>query len=163
VDTTDRYWTAYCNARDFKASGDDFTLDARVKSNVKKDHLLCKDFGIRIIGEAGKMKIHLLQPGCTRWARLTVGDVTVEGGFTDLTALGQDLTDWRRVQLAVKEGQATILVDQKPLYQVAYDSKIGPIKSIEIGFLGVGAVDYVKLYNARQELVYADDFGDPVQ
>ncbi len=163
VDTTDRYWTVYCNAREFKASGDDFLLDTRVKSNVKKEHMLCKDFGIRIIGETGKIRIHLVQPGCTRWARLTVGDVHVEGGFTDLSALGQDLTGWRRVQLAVKEGQARILVDGKPVYTLPYDRKIGAMKSIELEFLGVGAVDYVKLYNARQELVYADDFEALVQ
>lgn len=158
VDTTLRYWTVYCNARAFKASGDDFRMDTRVKSNVKKDHLLCKDFGMRITGQTGKIKIHLLQPGCTRWAQLVVGDVRVEGGFTDLSDLGQDLTRWRRVALEVKEGRACIMVDQKPVYTVAYTGQIGPIKSIELEFLGVGAVDYVKLYNDRQEMVYGDDF-----
>jgi hypothetical protein len=29
--------------------------------------------------------------------------------------------------------------------------------------MGCGRVDYVKLYNGRRELVYADAFDDPVQ
>ena len=56
------------------------------------------------------------------------------------------------------ERRARVLLDGRLVYQTAYQQPVGPIRGIVYNFRGGGSVDYIRLYNAGNELAYADEF-----
>jgi hypothetical protein len=163
VDTNQRYWVMFRNVRDFDASGDDFVFEARVMNNSRRGPISCNDVALNLTGAHHAIRIHFLKPGCSRWTYLQAGEVTLNGEFNDLSVFGQDLSRWRTIRLEVRNGAASVFFDGKFLYRLPYTAPVGSLKSISCDFMGCGRVDYVKLYNGRRELVYADAFDDPVQ
>jgi hypothetical protein len=163
VDTNQRYWVMFRNVREFNASGDDFVFEARVMNNSGRSPTACNDVVLNLTGAHHAIRIHFLKPGCSRWTYLQAGEVVLNGEFNDLSVFGQDLSRWRTLRLEVKNRAVRIFFDGKFLYGLPYTQPVGSLKSISCDFMGCGRVDYVKLYNGRRELVYADAFDDPVQ
>jgi len=163
VDTNQRYWVMFRNVREFNASGDDFVFEARVMNNSRRSPTSCNDVVLNVTGAHHAIRIHFLKPGCSRWTYLQAGEVTLNGEFNDLSVFGQDLSRWRTIRLEVKNRAVRIFFDGKFLYRLPYTQPVGALKSISCDFMGCGLVDYVKLYNSRRELVYADAFDEPVQ
>ncbi len=163
VDTNQRYWVMFRNVRDFKASGDDFVFEARVMNDSRRSPTSCNDVVLNLTGAHHAIRIHFLKPGCSRWTYLQAGEVALNGEFNDLSVFGQDLSRWRTLRLEVKDRAVRIFFDGKFLYRLPYTQPVGPLKSISCDFMGCGRVDYVHLYDGRQERVYADAFDDPVQ
>jgi hypothetical protein len=163
VDTNQRYWVMFRNVREFDASGDDFVFEARVMNDSHQSPTSCNDVALNLTGAHGAIRIHFLKPGCSRWTYLQAGEVALNGEFNDLSVFGQDLSRWRILRLEVKNGAVRIFFDGKFIYRLPYTRPVGPLKGISCDFMGCGMVDYVKLYNGRRELVYADAFDDPVQ
>ncbi len=159
ADTSRPYWTFYRYMRDFGVSGDDFSAEVRVKNSESEGGIGCYDVNLEIIGEKGDIRIEFLQPGCTVWTDLTVSEVKLDGKMVDLSALGQRFSTWKRVQVQVKNHQMRLLVEGKLIYPpVQFRQPLGSIKGFGIGFKGSGAVDYLQLYNAAHDRVYADEF-----
>ncbi len=163
VDTNQRYWVLFRNVREFNASGDDCVFEARVMNNSRRSPTACNDVVLNLTGAHHAIRIHFLKPGCSRWTYLQAGEVALNGEFNDLSVFGQDLSRWRTIRLEVKNRAVRVFFDGKFLYRLPYTEPVGSLKSISCDFMGCGRLDYVKLYNGRQESVYADAFDDPVQ
>ncbi|HEX8530888.1 MAG TPA: hypothetical protein VF646_12745, partial [Cytophagales bacterium] len=162
VDTGQRYWVMFRNAQDYQASGDDFAFEARVMNNSGRSSTQCNDVALNLTGAHHAIRIHFLKPGCSRWTNLQAGEVTLNGEFNDLSVFGRDLSGWRTIRLEVKNRTVRVFFEGKLLYRLPYTEPVGPLKSISCDFMRCGRVDYVKLYNGRRELVYADGFDEPV-
>lgn len=155
-----QYWVEYRNIGDFEISADSFTLETRVMNNSPNGGALCKDVVLHLLGENNTARIPLLNPGCITWAYVQFSEVAQEGKFNDLSALGQDVSDWKTVRVVVNRGICRLFLEGKLIYQLAYRQPLGQLKGIRLAFNGNGYVDYVKLLNASQQEKYRDDFND---
>jgi hypothetical protein len=113
---------------------------------------------IRVLGERNLFRIQFNQPGCARWATVQFGEIEFDGKFNDLSPFSTHVSDWRVARLEVSNKRVKVLLDGKPVYQAAYQQPVGKIRGIVYNFRGSGSVDYVRLYDARNALVHADEF-----
>jgi hypothetical protein len=86
------------------------------------------------------------------------GDVYLAGEFDNLNTFRQDINYWRVLKIVTGKRRVGVYLDDVQIYSVRYNDPLDDVKGISISFVGSGAVDYVKLFNAQEELVYFDDF-----
>lgn len=91
------------------------------------------------------------------------GEVHLEGKDFDLSALAHDVSDWRVLEIRVRNKSAEVFLEGKKIYSTKFKNNVGQIKGLKYIFKGSGAVDYVRLYNERNALVYEDNFDEPGQ
>jgi hypothetical protein len=153
-----RSMVEYNHIQDYKVDGDNFSLETRIKNSPEEGGVYCYNSYIRVRGWNYGSRVSFTQPGCNSEAFVQFGEVLVDGKYTDLSSLGQDLSTWRVVKLVVKHKRAQVYIDNRPIFTTTYQNNIGPIKGITYRFKGYGSVDYLKLYNEKNELVYEDTF-----
>jgi hypothetical protein len=62
------------------------------------------------------------------------------------------------LQIKVLHKQATIYLDEKPVYTITFKDDFGKIMGLNYSFTGTGAIDYVQLKNGDGNLVYENGF-----
>ena len=162
VDINKPYWTFFRNVKDFGVSGDSFTGKIRVKNNEENGGIPCFDININFIGEHEQVFIEFFEPGCTVWADLKVSDVELDGKKEDLSNFGQPFKEWRIVTLQIENRNFKIFLDGKLIHTGrGYKKDIGNIKAATITFKGTGAVDYLRLFDSKGNLVVNENFEEP--
>lgn len=162
VDTGKDFGMSYANARDFGVEGDNFTLEAAVKNSMEEGGQLCQEVMILIDGASGVMWFPLSAPGCVGNLSLNFGEVHVSGKNQDLSAFGADLSRWNQVKCVVKDKNVSLFLNDSLVQTLTYKQSVGKVMGINFKFRGAGAVDYVRLLNGADEVVYSDEF-DQVQ
>lgn len=99
-----------------------------------------------------------MSKGCNTDALLQFGEVLLDGRFHDLTFMGQPLTQWHTVKLVVKNKLGKLYLDNTLLNSTAFQKNIGAIKGLSFRLREFGAVDYVKLYDGQNKLIYQEEF-----
>jgi hypothetical protein len=159
IDTNQVNWVEFRNFRDYGVNGDNFVFETRFKNNVAEGGLECLESIFRLIdAEDNLLRLQFIQPGCSRWAVIQFSEIELDGKFADLTRFSTNLSQWQHLKMEVKNKTARVYLEDKLIYQSAYQKPVGPIKGIIYNFRGSGAVDYVKLYDENDQLVYEDHF-----
>jgi hypothetical protein len=151
------YMLGYFNVRSFDAHSDNFLLDTRIKCDERKT-AACAAFELTIMTEQHIYRLCLVSKGCEREAYIKMGEVTHGGRNNDLSAFGLDMHDWQNLKIKVANKLATIYLDDKPVYSISYKNDFGKIVGLQYNFSGTGAIDYVRLTDGANKLVYADEF-----
>ncbi len=154
------FWVSYYNFTEYSAIGDNFTLETSLKNNSQDGGISCYDSSLEIFGENSIFRISLIKPGCGMYARAEISETIFNGEFQDLSALEQDLSQWRKVRLQVISQKLSVWLDSKLIFTCAYKKPVGQLKGIMFRFRGCGSVDYVKMFNQSHNLVYSEDFGN---
>ena len=81
-----------------------------------------------------------------------------DGIQNDLSAFGVNLYRWQNLQIQVAGKQATIYLNDQPVYKIPFKNDFGKVVGLVYNFIGTGAIDYVKLKNGENKLVYVDEF-----
>lgn len=153
------YHLEYRNIRDFDALGDQMTFETRFKNNASLGGIGCCDTKIEVINLHGRLSFNFLEPGCNqKKLKAEFGDVYLAGEFNNLNTFFQDVSYWRVLKIETKDKRVGVYLDDVQIYSVRYNDPLDEVKGMLFSFLGAGAVDYVKLFNEEQELVYFDDF-----
>lgn len=158
IDTGKDFRISYTNAREFGVDGDHFTFEAAVRNNFEDGGGVCQESTILIDCENGIFWIPLSSLGCVGNLNLQVGEVFVSGKTTDLSAFGTDLSGWNHIRCLVKDQQFELLVNDQIIYSVTYKEPVGNVMGISFRFQGAGAVDYVRLKDEKEKVVYEDEF-----
>jgi len=101
----------------------------------------------------------MIRKGCERNSNIKMGEVYEDGVQNDLSAFGRDLYKWQHVQIQVVNKQATISLDGQPVRTIRFKKDFGKIMGLAYHFTGPGGVDYVKLKNGKNKMVFEDEFG----
>jgi hypothetical protein len=144
--------------QDFKVNADDFAFEMEAKNSRYTGGISCFDVQWEVICESGRINVLLVEPGCHKYAQLTVGDISLAGHNHDLSALGQDLSSFRKFRVETKDKQAVISVDGKQIYKLTYNTPLGSVKGVELTFKGRGIAEFVRFYDEERKIVYSDDF-----
>lgn len=153
------FWINYFNVGKFKeAYGENFTLRTRIKNNLKDGGLVCQYCQVSIICENGMLSIPFCNPGCAANIHLHISDVVKQGRDNDLTPFGTDLSVWRNIKIVAIKKQVAVYIDDMNVYNIPFTKDLGRITGFHYKFYGCGAVNMVKLYNAKNELCFDDGF-----
>jgi hypothetical protein len=149
---------SYFNVRDFDNTvSDNFSLDTRIKCDTNTK-LPCPAFELRIICEENIFFVRLMGKGCERNVAIKMGEVYEDGASDDLSALGCNLYDWQHLQIHIQQKQATIYLDDQSVHTIHFKNNYGKVMGLVYNFEGTGAIDYVRLRNGQNKMVYEDDF-----
>lgn len=157
VNVDKNFALGFYNVRDFNAHSDNFTLDTRIKSDDLKT-VACPRFELTIMTEEHIYVASIVGKGCEREIWMKMGEVAYSGEHHDLSMFGRDLHQWQNLQIKVVNKQATIFLDNKPVYTMSYKKDFGKIVGLVYNFHGTGAIDYVRLSDGDNKQVYADEF-----
>ncbi len=149
---------SYYNVREFENThSDNFSIDTRIVCD-SINTIACPGFELAIICEVHVFYVRLMGKGCERNIGIKMGEVYRDGIKNDLSALGRNLFRWQHLQIQVANKQATIYLDNQPVYTISFNNDFGKVVGLAYNFAGTGAVDYVKLKNGENKLVYEDEF-----
>jgi len=154
-------WATYQYFADFDVDGDNMTLETRIINNKYLGGIPCYDTEIDLVCENDFAKIIFLEPKCESYAKVYFGEKKLNGAYTDLSAFGQNLSDWSDVKVEIRNKKARIFFNRKFIYQCDYDESLGKLNGIRFRFKGFGAVDFVKVSDTSGKIIYNNDFGGP--
>lgn len=146
------------NFKDFGIDGKNFVFETRLRVVVPDSGQYCYKALIKVKGEHYPVRAAFVSTGCNSDALLQFGEVLLEGKYNDLTFMGQSFTQWHTVRLEVKNKQGKLFLDDKLLNSTLFKQNIGNIKGLSFRLREFGAVDYVKLYDGNNNLVYQEEF-----
>jgi hypothetical protein len=148
----------YYNVREFENTySDNFSLDTRIVCD-SFNTITCPRFELVVICEADVFFVRMVGKGCERDIAVKIGEVYQDGIQNDLSAFGRNLYTWQRLQIQVAGKRATIYLDERPVYTATFKNDFGKVVGLVYNFTGTGAVDYVKIKNGENKLVYEDNF-----
>ena len=151
--------------QDFGIDADNMIIEARVKDPQNEGGLACFDTGIALHGDndgsIGGLTFNLLQVGCTKYARILVGETEVGYNTKNpnypLSTVGLDLDNWVTVKLFIKNNILQIFADNKLLVSLPYKGYVGELKFIQVAFRGSGSMDWINITNLQGQTIYHDD------
>lgn len=149
------------NFEDFGVDGDNFIYETRLKIVLPDSGNYCYKAYVKVRGSIYPIRVAFVNKGCNTDALLQIGEVILEGKFHDLSFMGQSFTQWRTVRLEVKNKHVKLFLDNQLLCSIPYKKSIGTIKGLSFRLREFGAVDYVKLYNGQNKLIYKEEFSSP--
>lgn len=147
------------NIRDFHVDCDAMTFETRFMNNASTGGQGCYDSKIEVIGKKGRLSFNFVTPGCDeKLIEAKYGDVYLAGEFNDLNTFFQDISHWRTLKIVTGKKRVGVYLDDVQIYSGMYNMFLDEVKGLSISFIGSGAVDYVKLFNKDNLLVYNDNF-----
>jgi hypothetical protein len=153
----------FYNFKDFGVEASSFTLETRLKNTLADGGEPEYDCTIWVYDEQGnKITANFLSQGAFYYSFVDVGNKRINakntGGFEEF---GIDLSYFRTIKMTVKNNILSFNIDGKDFKQTFKCSgKIGKIKGLRFSFKGHGTMDFVKLYDGKQQLQYEDNFDD---
>ncbi len=151
---------SYYNIREFENTySDNFSLDTRFVCD-SNNTVACPGFQLVIICEVNIFFVRMMGKGCETNTGIQIGEVFHDGVKNDLSAFGRDLHKWQHLQIQVVNKQAIIFLDEHPVYRIKFKNDFGKVVGLVYHFTGTGAIDYVKLKNGENKLIYEDEFDE---
>jgi len=149
----------YFNVRDFDStSSNNFVLDTRIKSD-SITNIPCPALQLMIMCEEHVFYVTLMPKGCARNIAVKMGEVYQDGSNYDVSALGCNLYEWQQLKIKVVNKQATIFLNDKPAYTVAFKQEFGKLVGLSYTYYsGTGSIDFVRLGKNEQQWAYVDEF-----
>ncbi|WP_303918096.1 hypothetical protein [Draconibacterium sediminis] len=142
----------------FSGDSDNFSFESRIKNNIDEGALACQICEISIFAEYGRHVIQLANPGCIGSIFQKFGTEYAMGTNNDLSAFGTDLNNWNTVKLEISNKFVTVLLNDEEIYTTTYQNSNGALKGVSYRFAGSGAVDYAKLSDNKDQLVFSEEF-----
>ena len=158
------YYITYSKGRAFNYDLNNVSFEVRVKNDVKGGGISCFDVSLDLYAqqnnEGKQMGFNLLAPGCTDWAKITIGDTTYNNQNFDVSPSGIDMNDWKVVKWNFQNRSLTIWVDNLQLYDIPFKEDLGLLKYVQVLFKGNGYLDYYKIISNNGELLMDDQFNE---
>jgi hypothetical protein len=154
------YYLENRNIRKFNATADNCTFEIRFRNNPEDGGISCFDSRFLVIGLKGSADVMLAQKGCSRWSGLRVSEMVKDGQYDDMSALSRDLGQWTVLKMQVRNKEAKIIIGSDTLYECSYHQPMDSVKGLVLFFKGSAKVDYVKLFDHRDSLIFNDEFNN---
>ncbi|HEX5170791.1 MAG TPA: hypothetical protein VFW11_16570 [Cyclobacteriaceae bacterium] len=157
IDFSKRFWTRVTNSQVFDVHSDDFSFSTRMKVDRLLNQL-CSWMDLIIVTEVHIFSVSLVERGCEKYAAYKLGEIEKEGANNDLAALGCDVYDWQELKVSSQGRSAAIHLNSKLIYQESYKEDMGKIVGLIYIFDGTGSIDYAKLEDGNEQIVFEDNF-----
>ena len=138
-------------------NSDNFTLKARVRANAVRNNQ-CPFIMYEVFCQRRFMFFKSMLPGCASETNAQFGDTYLNGKENDLSPLCYEVSQWKDIELTVKNRQVTILFDNKQVFSSAYTVPLGLITGLGFISNGLCEVDFTELKGSDGKIVYANEF-----
>lgn len=81
-------------------------------------------------------------------------------GVSKDSNFASDFSDWRVVKLKVANKTIRLFYDGTEILSTPYTQDFGQITGLRQSFIGSGSMDWIKLYDGTDKLVYQEDFNE---
>ncbi|HTJ10821.1 MAG TPA: hypothetical protein VL547_02290 [Dinghuibacter sp.] len=125
-------------------SSDSFTLRFRARVTEPMGNL-CPFIMGEVFCQRNFMYFATTPPGCSSASEVQFGENFMGGKTHDLSALGSDVRNWRHIALSVRNRQATIAIDGRPVMTTTYHQSCGQITGLGFISNGLCQVDSIAL------------------
>ncbi len=145
----------FAHVQDYGASADRCTVEIRVKSRHSNTrlHLILQGSEVRN-AEVLYTNLTFLKSAFLR----TTGD-TLKPKPNEYLPLEISLDTWQTLRFRTQKGILQTFLNQKLSAELPYRQKLGNLVGLQIHFeRGAGMVDYVKVWNEKDSLVYEENF-----
>ena len=88
-------------------------------------------------------------------SKIQIGDSVILKNSPKLLV---NFNDWRIVKISFKSDTISLTVDSKEVYQVIYKHNICNIDIINFALKGAGAIDWIRVYDSRNTMVWQEEF-----
>ncbi|WP_024770128.1 hypothetical protein [Aquimarina macrocephali] len=126
-------------------SGDNIRIKTSVRNLYREKWAVCQKLRIVILGTNGALIVPFSIPGCVSDINVMLNDVYLRGKEHDLSAFGVDFSDFRAIDINIKEKKVAVFIDDKEIYSRQYNKSIGKFVGIRYRFLGAGEVSYLNI------------------
>jgi hypothetical protein len=161
VDTNRTFFVDFVNAQPTAIDGDNFELTADVTTSSARAGVRCSQVKATVYGERARHSLFIIKPGCTSWVNLQFSELVKNGEEDDLGFLGSDLTGGGIIKLQVIHKQVGVWINNKKIYEIAYQQPLGKIYGVSISFAGIGTVNKVYLKDLTTGVELKDGFSLP--
>ncbi|MDH7444842.1 hypothetical protein [Aquimarina sp. 2201CG14-23] len=159
---TDPVVSSFHLVKDFKnISGDYISVKTAVRNIYKEKWAVCQKLRIVILGTEGALIIPFSIPGCVSDINLMLNDVYYSGKEHDLSAFGVNLSEFRNINIRIREKKVSVFIDNQEIYSGNYNNSIGNLVGIRYRFLGAGAVKYLHITEELEgNTILEENFSD---
>jgi hypothetical protein len=154
LDTTGPVLSRLCNYTPVKQEGDDFVFEATFKNNLSEKGIYCRSTQFQISGANSMIRFRLVNAGCSQRVLNVLSEQTFKGTINDLSQFVADLSQWNTVKLINQQKQATLYVNNKPVFSGSYQQPLGELKGLFLEFEGTGQVKSCELKSGDGKLIY---------
>lgn len=126
-------------------SGDNFQLKASIKNTYTEKWGVCQRTTIIIVGTKSAILLPLSIKGCVSDLGVMLSDNFLSGSKNDLSALGADLSVFRKIKIQNTSKEVSLFIDDKKVYTNSYTNSLGKVTGIRFKFLGAGEVKDISL------------------
>jgi hypothetical protein len=155
---TDKLFVSYTYYVDSIIDGDNFIAEARVRNSAAEDHgIPCYDVMMYVFSNTA-LHGFALNENCFSYLKFVSGENTIVGSQSDFSRFSFNPSLWHVMRIEVVNKQTTFYLDGETVLQMDYRKSMGAANEITFRFKGCGAVDYVKVMNFQNEIVYQADF-----
>ncbi|MEZ4908776.1 MAG: hypothetical protein R2771_14290 [Saprospiraceae bacterium] len=152
------YWTNHLNSNSIALNGDECKVVMRVKDPSSEGGLSCYNTRLNIYGQEGYAIVACMMTGCDYYSAIGAGETFVGGNNTDLSDLGQDLQNWHEITLQLENNLVSTYYDGVLKYSLNYVGSVGDLKGLKISFKGSGTIDWVKVKDLNENVIYLEEF-----
>lgn len=158
IDINHSFLSGMYNFSDFNVSGNNVTVEMRIRGTTFWPEVVCKGFALWIKCENGVIKQHFNAPGCSYWLNCIYGNVEISGKKQDISFFSIDFSKWRTVKIE-SEGQIiSIYVDGELIHEQEHGLDFGNVVGVSCNFTANGAIDYYYLFNGEGNPVIMENF-----
>ncbi|MGD2035806.1 MAG: hypothetical protein PVF73_12155 [Bacteroidales bacterium] len=138
--------------------GDSLCFETRIRNKVLTRERNAGAVNVALCFNEGYILIPLSMDK-SPYTSLTMGffERFISGKNHDLSFLYNDLEVWNTIKFRTADKQFTLYINDSLVYSDTYKMEPGKLVGIMFDFKGLGEVDYVKFYNAK-DLIYQDEF-----
>ncbi|NLR62412.1 hypothetical protein HGH93_30250 [Chitinophaga polysaccharea] len=154
-------FVSYVFYKEQLVNGDNFMLEARVRNSALENAIPRSDVMLYILSDSGRHGFALNEAGYA-YIKFISGEKTIMGDEYNLSGLNFNASEWHVMGIRVENKKSAFYLDGKRIWNIDYNKPIGEANEIILRFKGCGAVDYVKLSKLDGQVVYQQDFNEPL-
>lgn len=158
VDSLSRYWTEFRLFKDFSNELDNCKVSLVAKNNKATGGKPCFDIDIELVGNNGNIQVVFTQEKCSRFVKLTLGELQYDGRNYDLSFLSTDVKHWTNFEISTDKKDASILINGNEVFQKQYSKTLGELKGIIIRFFGSGQAEHLEVKDKAGKTLFIDNF-----
>ena len=148
------YWTNFTVCQ-YICTGNEFTFQIRLKNSSRTGGIAAFDTGINIQSAGESMGVTVMgSPWGQPWASIWAGN----SRMTNRPELVLPLDDWVLIELKVKKDTIFYQYNGDNFFYFPYQADICNIEQIKVSFKGSGSIDWIKILDDQDLLVYEEDF-----
>jgi len=158
MDTSRIYAVELSNIQPFGVVADNLIFETKIKNTDLITSVRCEQVFFDIFGKNGRISFQFANKGCGHWMWLEMGEIEIDGAFSDLSQFEQTLDDWSIIRVENINKKVRINFNGITIYTSSYNRTLGEFYGVKILFLGNGYIDYIDVRDVKNRIILNQDF-----